>query len=180
MKSRDLQSIFVLLTLATSLLCSCHLPSEVNKAPVTPLPVEVIATPTEALVFTVPKDPEAYLSPEEFVGYYAASFEVSSFVPCAENDLPGPAKGYWIDIFRSSAFLEEYDSLVTEISHNENQVKETRLIVFVHFIGQRSNRIYDGYAGIDRRGHMALYKQEIIVIDIIEMKIMESNQCQTS
>lgn len=180
MKSNQFFSIYLFSVILSLFFSGCKSFSGFSNSLASPTGVgtatNVLETPTyqrEPIRF-----PMEYFPVEEFQGYYTASFEVSSFVPCSDNDLPGYGKGYWIDIFRSSSFLEEYDSVTDEANPESNQNENSSKIVFVHFTGQRSNPAYDLYVTGMRRGHLGLYNQEIVVEELMEMKPFENNQCQ--
>lgn len=137
---------------------------------ITPANFEVTKSPTKEL--SPARIPLENLPAQEFSGYYTASFEVSSFVPCSDNDLPGYGRGYWLDMFSPASFHKRYSELVTEIGRKNPQSQED-VIVFVRFIGFSSNPFsFEG-----RHGHMNLYKQEVLVKELIEMKPFEEGQC---
>lgn len=173
MKVSLLHPVFMLIPIAFSLLASCRLSSELNQTPTIELTTNFTETPTKAPISV--RIPKEYLPFEEFSGYYTASFEVSSFVPCSENDLPGYGRGYWIDWGRSSNFYEKYSTLIVK-----NETEEANVIVFAHFIGKLSNPLYEPYSNGEHRGHMGLYKQEVVVTELIEMKAIEGNECITT
>jgi hypothetical protein len=178
MKSRLFYVVCQLFFLVCLLVSGCKTSPKINNTPtISPSPIAT-TKPTKYPTFS-PKTVRIseYLPPEEFVGYYTESFEVASFVPCSENDLPGYGKGYWIDIFQNSIFSEEYYSITKEIVSNSNESGEPSEIVFVHFIGQRSNPAFEPYTVNGHKGHMGFYKQEIIVIELLEMKLHKEKKC---
>jgi hypothetical protein len=179
MKPRLTHNVWLLFPLVCLFVSSCKPSIKFNDKPITPPIPEATATLIKAPTYS-PKMVNIieYFPPEEFVGYYTESFEVASFVPCSENNLPGYGKGYWIDIFRNSIFPQKYYSLIDTTTSNSNENEKSSEIVFVHFFGKLSNPAYDLYSIKDRRGHMGLYKQEILVTELIEMEIMD-NQCNS-
>jgi hypothetical protein len=170
-----IQYNIVLFLIAFSIMLAiCKLSSDVNETLPPTMEVEMGVTPTRTFIHvrTLRTQPE-YLPEQEFYGYYTAAFETSSFVPCSDNEMPDYGKGYWIDIFSSSSFIETYADLIPEMDWHADQSGNLDAIVFVHLIGLPSNP----GSPEPHHGHMGLYKQEILVTKLIEMKPFEEGQC---
>ena len=104
-----------------------------------------------------------------FEGLYATSFEVSVFYPCgmAEDieDQGNKDLGYWLTSTLDSGFNEQ----LTEFAALE---EPTGLRVYVKFTGVRSpTKPFGGY------GHLGIYKNEVAVIKILEMKPWSDSEC---
>jgi len=104
-----------------------------------------------------------------FEGLYATSFEVSVFYPCGmTEDIDGQENkdlGYWLTSKPDSGFNEQ----LTEFSTLR---EPTGLRVYVKFIGVPSpTKPFGGY------GHLGIYKNEVAVIKILEMKPWSDSEC---
>jgi hypothetical protein len=104
-----------------------------------------------------------------FEGLYATSFEASVFYPCGmTEDIENQGNkdlGYWLTSTLDSGFNEQ----LTEFSALE---EPTGLRVYAKFIGVLSpTKPFGGY------GHLGMYKNEITVTEILEMKPWSDNLC---
>ena len=104
-----------------------------------------------------------------FEGLYATSFEVSVFYPCdmTENvdDQGNKDLGYWLTSKPDSGFNEQLTKFST-------LAEPTGLRVYVKFTGVRSpTKPFGGY------GHLGMYKNEVAVIKILEMKPWSDSEC---
>ena len=104
-----------------------------------------------------------------FEGLYATSFEVSIFYPCGMtediDDQGDKGLGYWLTSTPDSGFNEQLTKFST--------LREpTGLRVYVKFIGVLSpTKPFGGY------GHLGMYKNEVTVTKILEMKSWSDNLC---
>ena len=111
-------------------------------------------------------------SEETFEGLFVTSFEVSVFYPCGMGmqtegieDQGNKDLGYWLTSTPDSGFNEQLTKFST-------LTDPTGLRVYVKFIGVHSpTKLFGGY------GHLGMYKKEITVTKILEMKPWSDNLC---
>lgn len=93
---------------------------------------------------------------DEFEGYYASGFEVSSFVPCGMSEEASYGNGYWLD--GTADFYDQYSALVQSSGFDPSA---GYLSVYVRFEGELS--LPGSY------GHLGAYEREVIVTELLEM-----------
>jgi len=107
-----------------------------------------------------------------FEGLYATSFEVSVFYPCGmgtqtedTEDQGNKDMEYWLTSTPDSGFHEQLEKF-------SDLAEPTGLRVYVKFTGVLSpTKPFGGY------GHLGMYKNEITVTKILEMKPWSDNLC---
>ena len=104
-----------------------------------------------------------------FEGLYATSFEASVFYPCGmtENieDQGNKDMEYWLTSTPDSGFHEQLEKF-------SDLAEPTGLRVYVKFTGVLSpTKPFGGY------GHLGMYKNEVTVTRILEMKSWSDNLC---
>jgi hypothetical protein len=108
-----------------------------------------------------------------FEGLFVSSFEASIFYPCSmgiqiEEMIEAQGSkdlGYWLTSRSDSGFNEQ----LTEFAALE---EPTGLRMYVKFTGVRSpTKPFGGY------GHLGMYKDEVTVIKILEMKPWSDGLC---
>jgi hypothetical protein len=97
-----------------------------------------------------------------FAGLYAAGPELSSFVPCALGELPGPGQGYWlIPNEEFSQLLEDPGGItIAEIAGTYGPYDV--FAIYVRFEGILSEEAGQGY------GPSGLYRGEVRVTKALE------------
>ena len=108
-----------------------------------------------------------------FEGLFVSSFEASIFYPCSMGiqieeieDQGSKDLGYWLTSRPDSDFNEQLTKFST-------LAEPTGLRVYVKFTGVRSpTKPFGGY------GHLGIYKNEVAVIKILEMKPWSDSQCE--
>ncbi len=96
---------------------------------------------------------------DEFEGYYASGFEVSSFVPCEGTEPnPGYVPGYWLN--GTTDFYDQYYALVQSSEFDQNS---GYLSVYVRFKGDISPS--------GNYGHLGAYEREVTVTELLEMSV---------
>lgn len=95
---------------------------------------------------------------DEFEGYYASGFEVSSFVPCGMSQDASYGIGYWLN--GTSDFYERYTTLVQSSGHDP---ATGYFSVYVRFTGELSPP--------GHYGHLGAYEREITVTELLEISL---------
>lgn len=116
----------------------------------------VTPTPTE-------KPPPSPEGPTQlFEGFYLSDPEVSSFVPCALDELPGEGKGYWLVPTNEFSQLYENPEGITFADIGSTYGPYDKFAIYVRFEGVLLAEPDKGY------GHLGLYAGEIQVTRALE------------
>lgn len=104
-----------------------------------------------------------------FEGHYVTKFEVSSFVPCGNDQLPGYGSGYWLVANPDSNFFEQYETIISNVPSNK---RREEIVVYARFIGELSptRPVFSGY------GHLGLYTNIITVTKVFDVSL--DQECQ--
>lgn len=102
------------------------------------------------------------LPTQVFEGFYESAPEVSSFVTCAMEELPGKGKGYWL--VPNAEFTQLYDNPagITFGDIAGTYGPYDQFAIYVRFEGILVPKTSNGY------GHLGLYSGEIRVTKALE------------
>jgi hypothetical protein len=111
-----------------------------------------------ALLTACGDDDAAGDGPEVFEGLYTSGFEVSSFVACGRNEVPGSGVGSWLES-RTADFHEVFNAAATTAG------PQGRRTAYVRFEGRLNlpERAGQGF------GHAGAYKTQVVVTRLLEV-----------